>query len=812
MLLLRRLVLAGVILQFGGAAIGQVTVTPDRLQFPTNSSADPNRATLLISAANPTPIRITTSVSSGGSWLSVSATNAVAPISITVSVDPTGLPGGNYSGSIEISTNSILVATVPVSFTVSINLTFSPVAVTFRVPEFGGPVVQSLRADSTAPGLVFSVEYTSVVAQGWLNVQQSTPIGGSASFQLTARPNFLRPGTYTAGISIGYAFQRKTFPVTLIVEPIQRVAATPALVVLNYTQGGSIPSQTIELQNLSPTDTYAVEAFSIKGWLKASIAAGVSSNAPQFSITADVSSLAPGGYAGLVIVRTPNRGYFNIAVGIRVSGVARPAATLNPTSLVVDNPSLNASFQVTINTALATSFTVRGFAPGLDQWLGARNPEGQTVSSGSVNSAQLDIGVNYSEMRPGTYSALLEVTTPMGSAIIPATLILNTDVSNQYRFKPIAPCRIMETRAAYNFEGRVGPYGPPSLTRNGVARILPMTDSNVCPLPESARVFSLNITAIPQGPLSELRVNPSGTSLYTTTLMSGDSQILANTGLISAGVNALAVQASNATDVVMDVNGYFSNSTLDPDLRYYPLKPCRAIDTRSAYRPESSEFGPPSLTAQGTRRFPLRASPDCKELTGATAYVATITAIPNGPLQFVTLWPSGTAQPNVSSINSPSGRIVANTVILPAAPDGSIDVFAYNSTDLVLDISGIFPPDDGVNGLLFTPVTNCVLHLDSYADASTRAVPVTTSTNCLIPSTAKAVSINVFSNSGGAPMPFLTIYPTGQPRPNTSMLNAFEGQTIANATIVPLGVGGSFDVFAYRASQISIVLNGYFSR
>ncbi|MBI4907707.1 MAG: hypothetical protein HY820_29050 [Acidobacteria bacterium] len=61
-------------------------------------------------------------------------------------------------------------------------------------------------------------------------------------------------------------------------------------------------------------------------------------------------------------------------------------------------------------------------------------------------------------------------------------------------------------------------------------------------------------------------------------------------------------------------------------------------------------------------------------------------------------------------------------------------------------------------------------------------------------------------------MPFLTVWPTGQPQPNASLLNAFEGQVATNAGIVAAGPFGSIDVYAYRRTDLVLELSGYFGR
>jgi hypothetical protein len=104
----------------------------------------------------------------------------------------------------------------------------------------------------------------------------------------------------------------------------------------------------------------------------------------------------------------------------------------------------------------------------------------------------------------------------------------------------------------------------------------------------------------------------------------------------------------------------------------------------------------------------------------------------------MTLWPAGGSQPNVSSINSFAGRVLANNVIVPASADGSIDVFASNQTDFLVDINGYFAPDNG-QGLYYFPVTQCRAQDSTlYADDTTRTINVPSAGNSAgIPATAK---------------------------------------------------------------------------
>lgn len=73
----------------------------------------------------------------------------------------------------------------------------------------------------------------------------------------------------------------------------------------------------------------------------------------------------------------------------------------------------------------------------------------------------------------------------------------------------------------------------------------------------------------------------------------------------------------------------------------------------------------------------------------AKAYATNATVVPPGTFAFLTLWPDGTPEPLVSTLNAYDGSVTSNMAIV-TTNNGSIDAFAYNSTQLILDISGYF--------------------------------------------------------------------------------------------------------------------------
>ena len=166
-----------------------------------------------------------------------------------------------------------------------------------------------------------------------------------------------------------------------------------------------------------------------------------------------------------------------------------------------------------------------------------------------------------------------------------------------------------------------------------------------------------------------------------------DGLITANAAIVPAGTSgAISIYASDPTDVFFDVDGYYA-SPLASGLKFYPVAPCRVADTRMPDGP----LGGPEMADAATRSFPIPSS-GCGIPANAAAYSLNVTVVPDGMLQYLTAWPTGSAQPFASTLNSWDGAVVANVAILPAGAGGAISVYVTNRTQVILDINGYFAP------------------------------------------------------------------------------------------------------------------------
>jgi hypothetical protein len=289
-------------------------------------------------------------------------------------------------------------------------------------------------------------------------------------------------------------------------------------------------------------------------------------------------------------------------------------------------------------------------------------------------------------------------------------------------------------------------------------------------------------------------------------LNSLDGRIKANAAIVPAGTSgAISVFATNDTDLVLDVNGYFVPAATPSALAFYPMTPCRLVDTRV------NLLSSGALAADTSRTLPILSS-TCNVPATAQAYSLNFTVVPTGPIGYLSVWPTGQSQPLVSTLNDLTGTIVANAAIVPAGTAGDVDVYATNTTDLVVDINGYFAPP-GTGGLSLYNLPPCRV-LDTRTEAGAFSGELSPPVNvvgsqCAPPSTAQTYVFNATVVPQGG-LGYLTLWPDGQSQPVVSTLNALDGSITSNMAIVPT-TNGSVDAFAAGTTNLILDLPSYFA-
>lgn len=259
------------------------------------------------------------SVSANSSWITVtpsSGTIATERDEISVSVNPSGLSGGNYTTSIIISVQGfkgrINQTAIPVSFTVSgtsstPSISLSPSALSFSgVAGGAAPTAQLITLKNPSGG---TLSWTTNENVAWLSLSSSsgTTTTESDSISATVNPTGLAAGTHTAAVTIsasGAANTPQVIPVTLTLSAPP--TSTPVIslnvpsLTFTGTSGAANPSGQYFTVSNTGTGTLTWAAGDDATWLSLSPAQGT--NAGTVTATVNLSGLTAGTYNGTVTV------------------------------------------------------------------------------------------------------------------------------------------------------------------------------------------------------------------------------------------------------------------------------------------------------------------------------------------------------------------------------------------------------------------------------------------------------------------------------------------------------------------------------
>ena len=307
--------------------------------------------------------------------------------------------------------------------------------------------------------------------------------------------------------------------------------------------------------------------------------------------------------------------------------------------------------------------------------------------------------------------------------------------------------------------------------------------------------------------------DPSCNSPGTVTVIDG---VTNNTVPVALGDGPQTLAVNATTDRIYVPNytdGTVSVIAGDTALQFVAVTPCRLIDTRLTGGP---------IQGGTSRNFPIPQEGGCNIPTTAAAYSLNVSVVPQGSLAYLTIWPTGENRPVVATLNSLDGRIKADAAIVTGGVGGAVSVYVTNTTNVIFDINGYFAPTSP-STLAFYPLPPCRVADTRHSGypqglgspyltgGHERAFPILNATTCNIPSSGVAAYSLNFSVVPHGGLGYMTVWPTGEPRPTVSTLNDIPGTIIANAAIVPAGTGGDVSVYPSNDTDLIIDINGYFA-
>ncbi len=485
-----------------------------------------------------------------------------------------------------------------------------------------------------------------------------------------------------------------------------------------------------------------------------------------------------------------------------------------PRTVTITLASAPSGMQLTLDgQPVTTPFSTTGVV-GIDRTIGAlftQTFDGEVYKFGS-----------WSDSGAATHV----ISTPTTNTTYTATYSLFEGL----QYYPLArPIRLLDTRP-----GEIACDAPGSPILAGIPRIqLAQVDCDGAEIPADAIAVVGNATVVnvlPGAQPGYITLYPSGSPRPTVSNLNYTAgQIIPNSFTVGLGDNgAFEIYSTSSTHFIVDITGYYAPPGTG-GLYYHTLpRPVRLLDTR----PGQPACSAPGVMLSGATPRTLPARVTCNGIsipTNARVIVGNATAV--NPTQFdgfVTLYPSGIQRPTASNLNYTAGQIIPNAFTVGLGSNGAFDIYASSDTHFIVDVTGYYSPDAldaNGSGLLYYPFPSPVRLLDTRPGqpaCDAPGLPITggqsrteiariTCNGVTIPAGAQVIVGNGTAVNFGLDGGYVTLYPSGVPRPTVSNMNYASNQIIPNAFIIGLGANGGFDVFASSSIHFIVDLMGYFS-
>ncbi len=350
---------------------------------------------------------------------------------------------------------------------------------------------------------------------------------------------------------------------------------------------------------------------------------------------------------------------------------------------------------------------------------------------------------------------------------------------------------------------------------------LPMVGNYGIPTADVVAV-SFNLTVVsPDGPgymtvwpcASE---QPLASTINFATNQTVANAVIAPVNLAADASGTVCIASTQSAHVIVDVNGWFSTAS-----GLSTITPVRAMDTRNgtggvpiARVGRSGGTGTPlALKVTGTNGIP---SSGVSAVSMNLTVTNTYGDVGSG---FVAAYPCGTAPPLASNVNFVNGRTVANGVVVPVSPLGTVCFHVDGEADLIVDINGwfangsgfrpispvrMFDTRDGSGGVVRSRVGN--------ASGGPDVIEIPVVSRWGLPGLGIGsvfINLTVTDSPNDGRGGYVTVYPCSAERPVASHLNFGGRQTVANSVVAQVSPQGTICFYVDGSSHVLADLSGW---
>jgi len=418
--------------------------------------------------------------------------------------------------------------------------------------------------------------------------------------------------------------------------------------------------------------------------------------------------------------------------------------------------------------------------------------DGTTSAPIPGSSTEIETTATHAYAKAGTYPITDTAQLTDGTTISTTTSF--TTAGSTYT--PHGPTRILDTR---NGTGAAKAKVP---VNGSITVQVAGADS----IPSDISAVALNLTVTDATGNGYLSVVPNGQAPTTSNLNYAAGQTVANSVIVpvhGGGITIYNSGTSGSADIIADVSGYFTPGAGNG---YTAASLDRILDTRNgtgAARAQVAANSGIPVTIAGADAIP----------SGITAVAVHVTVADTTGNGWIAAEPDGADAPSTSVLNYGKGQIISNTVIVPVAADGKIELYNGGGTtpvDLIADVSGYFSAGSAA---LYMPIDPVRAFDSRYGSPSLPANGAQAYDLGLLKLPSMEDVIANITLTQETKNGYITAYPTGTAKPTTSNLNYAPGQTIGGMFILSTPSTGEVDVYNQSGGTAQIILDvfGYFT-
>lgn len=419
----------------GSSVKAVLDVNPASLNFGTLVAG--KQATMNVTLANTGTQALNWGADTGNAnWLKLSSNSGKIlpgglPQVLTVTADTTQFAAGNHSAILNITSNG---GNKQIAVTVVVAAAPAVLAVTPAGLDFGkmdpatSKILQETVSNSGGQPLTWNVDTSGT---NWLSVDTGTGTSQPGSQQIinvAANTTNLSPGPYSATLHFTSNGGNTSVQVSLVVN----TPVPPAQITVGPLDFGAIDpgtsktlQETINNSGGQPL-TWKLDTASLPGWLSADTSSGTVQAGKQqtINVTANASNLKPGSYTATLNF-TSNGGNAQVHVTLTVNTPLAP-----PPQIVVGPPPNFGAVNQNTSTTLPETVSNSGGqtlhwtldTASLPGWLSVDTSSGQIQPGGQQ---AINITVNTSNLKAGSYSAPLNFTSDGGNAQVTISVTVN---------------------------------------------------------------------------------------------------------------------------------------------------------------------------------------------------------------------------------------------------------------------------------------------------------------------------------------------------------------------------------------------------